>query len=291
VHEYKKECNPGELPKFLSHIAEINSVGRAKNENMNHLQGQVAMQAVLLSMKKTSTEHPGFQVIEDRGLLNATADPLGWNVMVAQLYARFVNEDQITTRVIMFQQNAQKTDESLEAYYRRCLALGEGCRTQMGLAAIATKILGGMFSSPAKTELTGRSMQGTWASLAKGAYSDLTAIVLESWLPVARNHVSGAGVAYTEAPKTWDTRPAPQRNMGKGEQPSINDAAEGKETRKGSYYQNPDKVRCGKCRLWHYKADTCDQAKEKRAKLKEGSGGTTQKPTPTEGGKGSGGGN
>ena len=79
VREFKVECNPGDLPKFLAHIAELNSVGRAKHENLNHLQGQVAMQAALMSMKKTSNEHPGFQVIEDRGLVNATADPLGWN--------------------------------------------------------------------------------------------------------------------------------------------------------------------------------------------------------------------
>jgi hypothetical protein len=283
------ECNPGDLPKFLAHIAELNSVGRAKHENLNHLQGQVAMQAALMSMKKTSNEHPGFQVIEDRGLVNATADPLGWNVMVAQLYARFVNEDQITTRVILFQQSAQKTDESLEAYCRRCLALGEGCRTQMGLAAIATKILGGMFSSPAKTELTGKSMGGTWTSMAQGTYSDLTAIVLESWLPVAKNHVSAVGVPYTEPPKSWDTKPTPQRFMGKGDQSSNKSTTEGQDQRK-STYSNTLKSKCSKCSTWHYTSETCERAKIRREKnAKEGSGGPTQKPSPNEGGKGSGG--
>ena len=270
IQEWAVACNTGELPKFLRHIAEINSPGRIKGEALNHFQGTRAMQAVLMSLKKTSATHPALQMLEDRGLLNDTADPLSWNAMVAHLYARFVNEDQITKVVGTLQQSQQDKNESLEVYFRRCLKMGEACGNQMGKTAIASKILGGMWQSPVKTDLSSRALASEWPNSMK-THADLVAVVIECWLPIARTH---SGV-YTTPPKDWEKPQWQQQKQ------HNTPSQAGAKPNAGSHDK---KQKCKKCNWYHRPSDEC-VTKKSVDKQTEGNADTPSKPA---GGKHSG---
>ena len=278
IQEWPITCNTGELPKFLRHIAEIHSPGRVKGEALNHFQGTRAMQAALMSLKRTSSTHPALQVLEDRGLLNETADPLSWNAMVANLYARFVNEDQITKVVGDLQQSSQNKHEKLEVYFRRCLKMGEACGNQMTKTAIANKILGGMIQSPAKTDLSSRVMASQWPNAMK-TQADLVAVAIECWLPVARAHShSSTGVSYTEAPKDWEKPQGTQQKQHNA--PTTTGAKPNTESSK--------RVKCKKCHWYHKPGDACSPKPSNGEKPTEGKSVDPQPKTTVskDGGKG-----
>ena len=120
------------------------------SEQLSPVQGTNSMRSALKSLRDTNANHKAIKVLEDRGILNLGADPLGWNIMVAHLYAYFANSDAIFAAVNELQQSNQNNDETLAKYFRRCLTLGEACRRKMDLASIGAKIVGRHDSEPSK---------------------------------------------------------------------------------------------------------------------------------------------
>ena len=291
VKEWKQGCSAGELPKYLRHIAEINSPGRMHNENLTHLQGATITTALLMSLKETSEAHPALQLLEDRGLLSHLADPLIWNAIVGHLYARYANEDQVTAMVLLFQQCEQKTEETLEKYFRRALQLGESCKSQMTLQATATKILGGMRNSPAKTEIAGQSMTQSYTGSKKlQSFQDLTGLVIEIWLPLATNHYTTSGITFATAPKDWLVKDTttnkgvfqPGTKTGGSTNIASKPMGEKKRVEQREY--------CKKCTIWHAPSQTCEEGKaSKEAYLKSKGGSSTpqqKSANTTQGGGG-----
>ena len=141
---------------------------------------------------------PGFQYLQIHGL-DASQDPLIWNLGVAHLFHKFASADAVVDLNKRLHELRQRETESLSEYMARAIPLAAD--SNLSIKERGKLLLQGMSTNAAKN-----TFLGAWSQTTPKSFDELRDMALQTWVPTAAVMLSDNNVDLSKPPSNGGPR-------------------------------------------------------------------------------------